>query len=403
MDSGVTLSSLPSWYTIPYLERALSLGNDVVSKLEAQAVDGRFLRDQYAQGCLRETLSAHPFRIPLAIAAKIEQWVGGSIGRADEYIVAPRTVVLLDDLIAQEHTWSSIGQRLSAIQFELDNELRIAKKPKSQEWFWRVTKADGGPKVQVKVLFAEAQQQLCLTELLRAVRNVLPGTGLNLARAQISNSTFAPKGVVEEMRNPFVDSMHIQAQNKTMLASTLLSQTQDTVLKKHVTRLMLALGENNAWLKFAKSKGATSSAAAEKRISDAQATGEPEAIVVPAIAQAPGYLALAFLADLKAINVAHVSEAVQRIEEHLVCLENATQTKGDHVAQVNSSIRQWIVENNLCDVSSQAEIQARVDALKDFEVVSLDDLKLMREDQFKECGFKGLKATKAFEAARKLK
>lgn len=203
--------------------------------------------------------------------------------------------------------------------------------------------------------------------------------------------------------NPFVESMEMQSQTKSMLASVLLSQTKDVLLKKHVTRCMLALGENDAWLKFAKAKGATSGAEAEKRISEAQATGEPESIVIPAIARAPNYLATAFLSDLKGINMKHVTEAVEKIEEHLACVESTAQDRGEKVARVNSSIRQWIIQNNLCDTSSQADIQARVDSLKEFEVTCLEDLKILDKDDFEKCGFRGVKAKKAFLAVSDIK
>ncbi len=119
--------------------------------------------------------------------------------------------------------------------------------------------------------------------------------------------------------------------------------------------------------------------------------------MIPLIAQAPGYLALTFLSELKSISRS-VSDAVEAIEKHLACVESATQDKGAKVAQVNGAIRQWIVKNELCDVSSQAEIQARVDALKGYEVTSLDDLKILDTADFEKCGFRGVKAKKAFLA-----
>lgn len=203
------------------------------------------------------------------------------------------------------------------------------------------------------------------------------------------------------MNNPFVESMAIQNQTKSMLASALLSQRADVALRKHVQRLMLALGDNDAWLKFAKAKGATSGAEAEKRISEAQATGEPETIVIPAIAQAPNYLALTFLAELKTMaGTKHVVDAVECIEQYLACVESAAQNKGNKVAEVNGSIRQWIVQFELCDTTSQSEIQARVDALKNYEVTSLEDLKILDTEDFEKCGFRGVKAKKAFIAAQ---
>jgi hypothetical protein len=326
----------------------------------------------------------------------------------------PQSIVDLEELILQEHIWSNIGERLSDIQIELDNELHQSNKLRSIRWFYVVTSAKGGPKGQTKALFSEAKQQMCLPELIRAISKVSPMTGQFLHQPQFSPITKpsqvpyyipdAQKQIPVDSQittNPFVKSMEIQYQTKSMHASTLLSQREDVPLKKHVIRLMLALGENDAWLKFAEAKGATSGADAEKRISDAQATGEPESIVIPLIAQASGYLALTFLSDLKTmINSNHVTHVVDQIEEHLAMVESATQNKGDKVAQVNSSIRQWIIKNELCDITSQSDIQDRVDALKEFEVSSLDDLKILDKEDFEKCGFKGIKAKKAYNASR---
>lgn len=426
--NSVSLGFLPSTPTIQYLHFNLGLSEDIVSKLRAQEVDGRFLKDQYARGQLRSTFSSSPFNFPIGTAAKIERWVEESIRGGEEYDLAHvstsgqtfiargngniqaggnvmKSSVSLEDIISRNDVWPTIGERLSDIQLELDTQLRRSSKPSSAGWFYVATSAQGGPKGRTKALFSEATQQMCLPEVIRAVSKVLPRIGSYFDQIQIieiQNPTQGPTSNMNLTQNPFVESMEIQYQTKSMLASTLLSQKEDVPLKKLVARLMLALGENDAWLKFAKAKGATSGAAAEKRISDAQATGEPESIVIPMIAQAPGYLALTFLSELKSmVNARHVSEAVEKIEEHLVCVESSTQERGNKVAQVNSSIRQWIIKNELCDITSQTEIQARVDSLKDFEVTSLEDLKILDVGDFEKCGFRGVKAKKAYAAAQK--
>lgn len=321
---------------------------------------------------------------------------------------ATKSSVFLEDIISRNDVWPNIGERIPEIQLELDAQLRKSSKSSSAAWFHVVTSAQGGPRGKTKALFSEATQQMCLPEVIRAVSKVLPRTGSYFDQLQIieipiqkNQTQISAQGQSFSTMNPFVESMEIQYQTKSMLASTLLSQRDDVPLKKLVARLMLTLGENDAWLKFAKAKGATSGAAAEKRISDAQATGEPESIVIPMIVQAPGYLALTFLSELKSmVNARHVSEVVEKIEEHLVCVESSTQERGNKVAQVNSSIRQWIIKNELCDTTSQAEIQARVDSLKDYEVTSLDDLKILDIEDFQKCGFRGVKAKKAYAAAQ---
>lgn len=302
-DSFAFLSSKD---TIHYLNRDLNFSNDIILRLLSHEVDGRFLREQFAQGHLRKTLCNHPFNFPLGISAKIETWVENSIREGEEYEISD------------------------------------------------------------------------------------------------PNSTGSQSTNIAHHANPFVESMELQYQTKTMLASTLLSQRNDVQLEKLVARLMLALGEQNAWLKFANAKGATCSEKAVKYISEAQATGKPEHIVIPAIAQFPNYLAINFLNDLKTlIDMKHVTSEVENIEKHLTYVENTTQQKGNKVAQINMVIRKWIVDNELCDVTSQDEIQNRVDALKNYEVTSLDELKLLEPTDFEKCGFKGIKAKKAFTAAQK--
>jgi hypothetical protein len=305
MNYAASLVNLPPKWTLRYLKMNLGLNDDVILKLEAQGVDGRFLKERYARGELRKTLASPPFSLPYGTAHRIDGWVQEVIRGAEEF----------------------------------------------------------------EVLYSPPS---------------------------------SPSVEGQTAMNPFVASMSIQSQNKTMLASTLLSQRDDVMLKKYVARLMLVLGDNDAWLRFAKAKGATSGAEAEKRISEAQLTGEPETIVVPAIAQAPGYLALTFLSELKTMaGTTHVVDAVETIEQHLACMESAAQNKGNKVAEVNGSIRQWIIQFELCDITSQSEIQARVDALKSYEVTSLDDLKILDTEDFEKCGFRGVKAKKAVIAAKK--
>jgi hypothetical protein len=313
----------------------------------------------------------------------------------------------LDKLIYRDDIWPFIGERIDEIQFALDDELRKSDKKGTQAWFYRIKDGKSGPKGITIRLFDEVREQMCLPETIRAICKVLPRIGQEFCRDSTPSLAFRDDTQFEKqiegqnIMNPFVESMNIQYQAKSMLASSLLSQREDVQLKKHVTRLMLALGENDSWLKFAKAKGATSGAAAEKRISDAQSTGEPESIVIPLIAQAPGYLALTFLSELKTmIHSNNVSSVVETIEEHLMCVESAIQDKGDKIAQVNSSIRQWIIKHELCDITSQVDIQARVDALKDYEVTSLDDLKLLDKEDFEKCGFRGVKAKKAYNESK---
>ncbi len=178
--------------------------------------------------------------------------------------------VELEELISQEVVWNGVGTRLSEIQLELDSELLKANRPRSAAWFYRVTSAKAGPKGQTKVLFSEAKEQMCLPHLMRAISKVSPLIGQFLNQSplaiekgqvsstvQISTVEKEEEGRRQTTMNPFVESMEVQYQTKTMLASTLLSQCTDVPLKKHVTRLMLALGEDDSWLKFAKAKGAT--------------------------------------------------------------------------------------------------------------------------------------------------
>lgn len=440
MNYSVSLGSLSSSQLISFIAFNLGLTGDITSKLRAQEVDGRFLKDLYARGKIRATFTSSPFYFPLGIASKIESWVEESIRGAEEYDISGssyvstpsslnnqtfiahgngniqaggnvvysnsspiKPFVSLEDIISQNHVWPNIGERIAEIRLELDSQLRKSSKPMSDNWIHRVTSAEGGPRGRTYALFSEAKQQMCIPELICAISKVLPKTGSYFQNfeIQIENPPQGPN--MNSTMNPFVESMSIQHQTKSMLASTLLSQKSDVPLKKLVARLLLALGENDAWLKFAKAKGATSGAAAEERISMAQATGEPEAVVIPLIAQAQGYLAITFLSELKSmVNSRHVTEAVEKIEEHLVCVESSIQNKGNQIAEVNSSIRQWIIENELCDTASQLEIQARVDSLKNFEVTSLKDLTILEKEDFEKCGFRGVKAKKAFLASRKI-
>jgi len=406
MSDVVALKFLPPSDTIKYLNRDLNLSPDVIARLEGTNVDGNFLRELYSKGIFKETLNSPPFSIPYGPVSHIYYWVLESIREAKTYQITPTTYL---DIISRDYVYASIAQRLEEIQLELDYILRKLNGTNTQSWFYNVkSHMKFGPKVATRMLFTEAIEQNCYTELVCAIAKVLPQTGEKLLSVKKLDPTkVETEGLIQKNmnsnRNPFVESMEMQSQTKSMLASTLLSQTKDVVLKKHVTRCMLALGENDAWLKFAKVKGATSGSEAEKRISEAQATGEPESIVIPAIARAPNYLATTFLSDLKGINMKHVTENVEKIEEHLACVESAVQDRGNKVAQVNSSIRQWIIQNNLCDTSSQTEIQARVDSLKDFEVTSLEDLKILDKEDFEKCGFRGVNAKKAFLAVSSLK
>lgn len=87
VNSKVLLVDLPSADTIRYLTRSLSLSDNVVSKLRAQKVDGRFLKNEYLIGHLYKTLHAPPFSIPLGVCSKIESWVQASIRKSEEYEV----------------------------------------------------------------------------------------------------------------------------------------------------------------------------------------------------------------------------------------------------------------------------------------------------------------------------
>lgn len=148
MNSFVSLVDLPSAETISYLARSLSLNGDVVSKLRAQEVDGRFLKEQYVQGYLCTTLARPPFSFPYGTCSKIDSWVQSSIREAEEYQIstagpATKSSVFLEDIISRNDVWPNIGERISEIQLELDAQLRKSSKSSSAAWFHVVTSAQG--------------------------------------------------------------------------------------------------------------------------------------------------------------------------------------------------------------------------------------------------------------------
>lgn len=199
-------------------------------------------------------------------------------------------------------------------------------------------------------------------------------------------------------------SMAASNATKTMLAKDLLGQKSDVRLAKLVDQFMYWMGENEMWFKYAVHMRAVSGEAAERHIREARVTRHPETIVVPEIAATPGYLATAFMDDVKAIGDENVVMWLHRIEEHLASRESIAQTKADDLARVNTEVRAFIIQHELCDTESAYEVQQRLDALKRFKVKCLADLKLLTVENWRtDCGFVGLYAVKAQAAAQKIK
>lgn len=211
------------------------------------------------------------------------------------------------------------------------------------------------------------------------------------------------RSFARETMSVFQAAMASRNATKTMTAMDLLAHRADTRLEKLVDQLMYWLGENEMWFKYAMHMGAVTGEAAERRIREARVTGKPESIVVPEIAAVSGYLATTFLDDLKAIGDDNVVLWVSRIEEHLASRDSVAQSKSDDAARVNTEVRAFIIQNELCDTDNATQVQARLDALKRFKVKCLADLPFLTVDDWrKECGFEGLYAVKAHAAAKRL-
>jgi len=204
-----------------------------------------------------------------------------------------------------------------------------------------------------------------------------------------------------ERINPLVAAAQSRNPSKNMTASQLLSQTTDVQLKRLVTRLFLDLGEDECWYRFLAAKGATGTEKADFRIQEARETGEPERFLIPEFCNPqPNYMVTEFLEDLRAIG--GLANAAQAILLHLVTKESASQSAAETAIRLNSEIRTFIVDNELASDLSLTVVEYKLAQLKRYGVNSLTDLKKMDEIKFSKCGFEGLYAIKAVEAAQRI-
>lgn len=199
--------------------------------------------------------------------------------------------------------------------------------------------------------------------------------------------------------NALVASMQLGNRTKEMTAAALIGQTTDKPLQRKVTALMLCLEDNDNWRAFVNYKGAARDAAAEATITRAVKTGEPARFVISDMVQYPGYLALAFLEDLKAIGVKAVTVAADQIMLQLASTENADLAKAEAAGTLNATLRAWIEQNGLCE---SEQVQSRLDALIPWGIKEVGDMQLMTEHDFRAIGFHGITAAKAVKALPKL-
>lgn len=204
-----------------------------------------------------------------------------------------------------------------------------------------------------------------------------------------------------EKMGPLVAAAYLRNPSKNMTARELLLQTTDFALARLVTRLFLALAENECWYRFLANKGATGTEKADYRIQEARETGEPERFLILEFCNPqPNYMVTEFLEDLRAID--GVADAAQAIMLHLATKESAAQAAAEMAIRLNAEIRSFIVDNELAYDLSFNAVEAKLAQLKRYGVKSLADLKKMDEIKFSKCGFEGLYATKAAEAAQRI-
>lgn len=257
----------------------------------------------------------------------------------------------------------------------------------------KVLDDDNRPKALMLIQYSR-RMNVKLT--MKRFRQILGDSGIFY---QIDKSDFLSEGRV--MSNPLVQAVRSRDKSKTMSAYVLCVQSNDVPLEKLVQRLMLELGENDAWYKFLVNKGATGTEAAEKKIIQARTTKKPERVLIPDFLHGlSDYMALEWLEDLRTIP--ETANAAHAILLHLAQEESVAHTNAAKAARLYGEVHAFIVNNELTSDYSSPALEQLLENLKRFGVTSLADLRKMTEQQFSRCGFDGLYTTKAVEAAKKI-